>query len=37
MPIGILTAIWIACWFATYTPDFNKQEPKETTPVEQSK
>jgi hypothetical protein len=29
--IGVLTAIWIACWVAVYAPDFNKDQPKEPT------
>jgi hypothetical protein len=29
--IGVLTAIWIACWVAVYAPDFNKEQPKEQT------
>ena len=35
--ISLLTAIWVACWVATYAPDFTKHESKEQTSVEQTK
>jgi len=31
--IGILTAIWIACWVAVYAPDFKKEQPQQSEKV----
>ena len=35
--IGWLTVLYVALWIGVYAPDFNKQEPKEQTKVEQTK